>query len=113
MRDLGKSGIQITPIGLGTWQFSGGKRFNRWIWKSLTAENQNAIIQAALDGGINWFDTAETYGFGQSERGLSMSLQRAGIKNDEVIIATKWNPIGRTAGSIPKTINKRQENLAP
>jgi aryl-alcohol dehydrogenase-like predicted oxidoreductase len=113
VRNLGKTGIKITPIGLGAWQFSGGKSFNRWIWKSLTEENQNAIIQAALEGGINWFDTAETYGFGQSERGLSQALQGAGIKDDQVVIATKWNPIGRTAGSIPKTIDKRKENLAP
>lgn len=113
MRDLGKTGIKITPVGLGIWQFSQGKSFNRWIWKSLTEENQNAIIQAALDGGINWFDTAETYGFGQSERGLAQALQKAGTADDEVVIATKWNPIGRTAGSIPKTIHKRRENLAP
>jgi aryl-alcohol dehydrogenase-like predicted oxidoreductase len=113
VRDLGKTGIKITPIGLGAWQFSQGKSFNRWIWKSLTVQNQNAVIQAALDGGINWFDTAELYGSGQSERGLSQALQKAGTADDMVIIATKWNPIGRTAASITKTIDKRLRNLAP
>ena len=113
LRTLGKTSIKITPIGLGVWQFSQGKSFNRWVWKSLTEENQNAIIQAALDGGINWFDTAELYGSGRSERGLSQALQQAGAADDEVVIATKWNPIGRTASSIPKTIDKRIENLAP
>lgn len=113
MRTLGKTGIKITPIGLGAWQFSQGQSFNRFIWRSLTESNQNAIVKAALDGGINWFDTAETYGFGRSERGLSQALQSAGLSNGQVVIATKWNPIGRTAASINKTIDKRKENLAP
>ena len=113
LRTLGKTSIKITPIGLGVWQFSGGKGFNRWIWKSLTEENQDAIVLAALDGGINWFDTAEMYGSGKSERGLSQALQKAGAADDDVVIADKWSPIGRTAASIPKTIHKRRENLAP
>jgi aryl-alcohol dehydrogenase-like predicted oxidoreductase len=79
----------------------------------LSGETQNAIVQAALDGGINWFDTAEAYGFGRSERGLSHALQAAGRSDGDVVIATKWMPFGRTAESIGKTIDKRQENLAP
>ena len=113
LRPLGKSGIRITPIGLGAWQFSKGQSFNRFFWKSLSEETQNAIVQAALDGGINWFDTAEAYGFGRSERGLSHALQAAGRSDGDVVIATKWMPFGRTAASIGKTIDKRQENLAP
>jgi len=113
LRPLGKSGIRITPIGLGAWQFSKGQSFNRFFWKSLSEETQYAIVQAALDGGINWFDTAEAYGFGRSERGLSHALQAAGRSDGDVVIATKWMPFGRTAASIGKTIDKRQENLAP
>lgn len=113
MRTLGKTSIKITPIGLGAWQFSQGQSFNRFIWSSLTESDQNAIVKAALDGGINWFDTAEMYGFGRSERGLSLALQTAGLSDGQVVIATKWNPIGRTAASINKTIDKRKENLAP
>ena len=113
LRPLGKSGIMITPVGLGAWQFSKGQSFNRFFWKSLSEETQNEIIQAALDGGINWFDTAEMYGFGRSERGLSHALQAAGRSDGDVVIATKWMPFGRTAASIGKTIHTRQENLAP
>jgi aryl-alcohol dehydrogenase-like predicted oxidoreductase len=103
----------ITPIGLGVWQFSGGNGLNRWVWQALEASNENAIVQAALDGGINWFDTAESYGNGRSERGLSSALQEAGVAAGEVVIATKWQPALRTAGSIGKTIQKRIANLAP
>jgi aryl-alcohol dehydrogenase-like predicted oxidoreductase len=50
------------------------------------------IIKAALDGGITWFDTAEMYGHGGSERALSNGLVHAGIKPGDVTVATKWAP---------------------
>ena len=70
-----------------------------------------AIVQAVLNGGINWFDTAELYGWGRSERAIARALRRVGKTDPEVIVATKWNPIGRTARSITKTIGTRQECL--
>ena len=73
----------------------------------------NQIIQAALDGGINWFDTAEMYGRGRSEQGLAQALQAADTPDDDIRIATKWFPILRTAGNIPKTIVDRQRFLSP
>lgn len=113
LRKLGHSSIEITPVGLGAWQFSEGKGFHGLIWKGLSTEQTNAIVQAALDGGINWFDTAEIYGNGRSEIALSRSLQQAGKQNGDVVIATKWNPNFRTAQSILKTFAQRVENLAP
>jgi aryl-alcohol dehydrogenase-like predicted oxidoreductase len=68
---------------------------------------KNEIIQAALDGGINWFDTAELYGGGLSETSLARGLEAAGKHPGEVIIATKWFPIFRTARNIPHTIANR------
>ena len=113
LRKLGHSTIEITPVGLGAWQFSEGKGFHGLIWKGLTSEQTDAIVQAALDGGINWFDTAEIYGNGRSEIALSRSLQQAGKQNGDVVIATKWNPNLRTASSIFKTFPQRAQNLAP
>ncbi len=112
-RPLGRTGIMVTPIGLGAWQFSEGKGGARGSWKSLTPEGTDEIVKTALDGGINWFDTAELYGFGRSERGLSRALQRAGKANGDVVIATKWNPILRTARSITNTVEKRLDCLKP
>jgi len=112
-RPLGRTGIMITPIGLGAWQFSEGKGGARGSWKSLTPEDTDEIVETALDGGINWFDTAELYGFGRSERGLSRALQKAGKENGDVVMATKWNPILRTARSITNTIEKRIDFLKP
>ncbi|MFO7681109.1 MAG: aldo/keto reductase [Chloroflexota bacterium] len=113
LRKLGQTTIEITPVGLGAWQFSEGKGFHGFVWQGLSAEQTDAIVQAALAGGINWFDTAEVYGNGRSEIALSRALQRAGQKNGDVIIATKWNPTGRTAKTIGKTFPQRVENLAP
>lgn len=113
MRRLGETGIEITPIGLGTWQFSEGRTIHGLIWPKIEKGETNEIVKAALDGGINWFDTAEVYGGGRSERGLARALTDAGKTNNDVIVATKWQPIMRTARSIGKTIDQRLENLSP
>jgi aryl-alcohol dehydrogenase-like predicted oxidoreductase len=112
MRSLGNTDIQITPIGLGVMQFAGGKGLFGTMFPHIPQTVKNEIIQAALDGGINWFDTAEIYGGGRSERALSEALKAAEMKDDEVVIATKWNPFLRTAGNIPRTIHKRLRNLS-
>ena len=111
-RRLGKTEIEVTPIGLGSWQFS-GNIISRSYWKSSEDIKVNDVVKAALDGGINWFDTAELYGFGGSEKALSRALTNAGKTNGDVVIATKWLPALRTASSIVKTIDKRLKCLEP
>lgn len=83
------------------------------MFPEISQETMNAIIKTALDGGINWFDTAELYGGGRSEQGLSNALQAAGTADQDVLVATKWFPILRTARNIPKTIKNRQHFLSP
>lgn len=109
-RRLGQTDVRITPIGLGVMQFSGRGIF-RFMFPRLPAETMNSIVQAALDGGINWFDTAEVYGKGYSEQALAVALKAAGQADDDVIVATKWFPFFRTARNIPRTISSRQRNL--
>ena len=104
---LGQTDIEVTPIGLGGNKFSGGKGLYGLAMPDLSQEEINEIVQVALDGGINWFDTAEMYGFGHSEQAIARALRAAGKNDDQVVIATKWTPFFRTAGNIPKTINKR------
>jgi len=113
MRKLGHTDITISPIGLGAWQFS-NYRFGPFsTWQPVETAEIDGIIAAALARGVNWFDTAELYGFGRSERALAAGLQRAGKSNGSVRIATKWSPILRTARSIEATIHKRITALAP
>jgi len=73
----------------------------------LSQAQMNAIVRAALESGINWFDTAEMYGRGRSEQGLANALKAAGKQDDEVVVATKWSPLLRTAANIPQTIDDR------
>ena len=112
-RTLGKTDIIVTPIGQGVMQMSGGSRFGNLMFSPIPEQEVNDIIKTAVDSGINWFDTAEVYGFGASERNLARGLLAAGVKDENVVIATKWMPIMRWAGSIKKTIDKRIENLHP
>lgn len=113
LRTLGQTDIQVTPIGLGVWQFSGGGFFNGLIWSPISTETSNQIVKAAYENGINWYDTAELYGFGNSERSLAKGLQVAGIDDQDVVVATKWMPFLRFARNIRRTIDKRIHALQP
>ncbi len=112
-RRLGNTDIEISPIGLGTWQFAEGKLFDRLVYECLPKEVAKGIVVTALEGGINWFDTAEAYGWGRSERCLAGALQAAGASDEDVVIATKWFPSMRTSASIGKTIVARKKCLKP
>ena len=87
-RELGNTGIKVSVIGLGTWQW--GSR--EWGWNKHYGEKDvQAGFQKGLELGINFVDTAEVYGRGRSEEILGRTLR--GFR-DEVVIATKvwpWN----------------------
>ena len=107
-RKLGNTNIEVTPIGLGMMEFAGGNGgMMGFAFPNIDQNIKNATVQAGLDGGVNWFDTAELYGSGTSERSLSIALKVAGKIDDDVVVATKWWPLFRTARNIPKTIDDR------
>lgn len=111
LRRLGNSDLLVSPVGLGCLQFSRGKGISGIMWPSLRREQINDIVKASIEGGINWFDTAELYGWGESERALSRSLNDLQIPRNEIVIATKWWPLLRTAASLSATIEKRLSAL--
>jgi len=113
-RKLPGTDIEVSPIGLGVWQFAGGHGINKFIFnKKIPEDERIGMVKAALDGGINWFDTAEAYGGGRSEKNLAAALQALGKKDEEIKIATKWFPAPRFAGNIKKTIKNRMAALEP
>lgn len=77
MRDLGKSGLKVSLAGLGCFPLGGGK---------VPEKQAIAVVRRAHELGINYFDTAESYGRGRSEERVGKALK--GIR-DEVIVATK------------------------
>ncbi len=104
--NFARTDIKVTPIGLGVWQFADGG-----FWSALPTKTMNAIVKTSLDEGINWFDTAEAYGRGKSERNLSTALKASGKKDGDIIVATKWMPVLRRARSILETIEERLYHL--
>ena len=81
-RRLGNSGLQVSLAGLGTNNF--GMR--------LDYEQSKSVVDAAIDAGINFFDTADIYGGGKSEEYLGRAL---GSRREDVLIATKFAmPVG-------------------
>ena len=112
-RPLGATDIQISPIGLGCWQFSEGKGLISGFWEALPREEVREIVRVSMEEGINWFDTAEAYGRGASERCLSRALLELEVEPGEVVVATKWFPFMRTARSLRRTIGDRLRNLSP
>lgn len=81
MRELGKSGIKVAPVALGTWAVGGGP----W-WGANDDEQSVRAIQAALDHGINMIDTAPSYYFGHSEEVIGKAIKG---RRDQVVLATK------------------------
>ncbi|MDF9842962.1 MULTISPECIES: aldo/keto reductase [unclassified Paenibacillus] len=110
LRPLGQSELSVSPLGLGCWQFSRGSGIVGKYWSNLEDTDILDIVRVSLEGGMNWVDTAEIYGGGKSEQALAAALDQlklAGSARAEPLIATKWWPLFRTAGSIPATIDER------
>ena len=84
---LGHSELEVSRIAFGTWQLGGD-------WGATDEEAAIAAIRRAADRGINFFDTAQAYGFGASETVLAKALK--GRSRNEFVIATKGGlrPIG-------------------
>jgi len=79
-RSFGRTGIQISAIGIGCWEIGGG-------YGSIEESEFVKAVNRALDLGVNCFDTAEAYGFGASERSLAKAL---GGRRKEAVITTKF-----------------------
>jgi aryl-alcohol dehydrogenase-like predicted oxidoreductase len=84
---LGQNGPAVTPLCIGTWAW-GDKLF--WSYgKDYGSEQLQAAFNAALQAGINFFDTAEVYGLGLSEKFLAQFMHQT---DKQVQIATKFGP---------------------
>lgn len=80
-RKLGKSGIEASVVGFGSWAIGG------WMWGGIGDEREAVMaIHAAIDSGMNLIDTAPMYGFGSSEKMVGKAISD---RRDKVVLATK------------------------
>ena len=87
---LGSTGLKVSRICLGCMSFGAGMD---WM---LPEDQSQAIARAALDGGINFFDTADVYSQGQSEEILGRAFKAFGVRREEAVVATKvFHPMGQ------------------
>jgi len=107
-RHLGASGIVVSPLGVGVWSW-GDKNF--WGYgQDYNREDVTQAYEACLDAGINFFDTAEMYARGESERILGECIREDGRP---VVIASKFAPLPNrfTARSLLKALDASLERL--
>ena len=87
-RKLGSTGLFVSELCLGTMTFGGSEG----IWGHIGRLQQpevDAVVKRALDAGINFIDTANVYGDGQSERLTGQALRNLGVARGDVVVATK------------------------
>lgn len=117
---LGRTGLYVSEICLGTMTFGGNE--DAGMWKAIGALPQpdvDAIVEKALAAGVNFIDTADVYSFGESERLTGQSLKNLGVKRSDVVIATKVygqmgpkpNDRGASRGHIMDSVQSSLERL--
>jgi aryl-alcohol dehydrogenase-like predicted oxidoreductase len=82
-RKLGKSGISVSEIGFGAWTIG-----MDWWNKKIDDDEAIRMLKKAYDLGINFYETADVYGKGRSEKLLAQAFKDA--RNDDIIYSTKW-----------------------
>jgi aryl-alcohol dehydrogenase-like predicted oxidoreductase len=104
---LGNTGLLVSKLCFGTMTFGDG----RGLFKALSVVGQagaDELVKTAIDGGINFFDTADNYTEGESEKILGQSLKNLNVARQQVVIATKVysrvgagrNDVGASRGHI-------------
>jgi aryl-alcohol dehydrogenase-like predicted oxidoreductase len=109
---LGQDGAAVCPLCIGTWAW-GDKLFWNYGSDADDVEQLQAAFQAALDAGTTFFDTAEVYGFGTSEKYLGQFMQQSTLTALPVQIATKFGPAPWrfTAQSVSDAITESLKRL--
>ena len=97
-RDFGRTGMKVSPLCLGCWNF--GER--------TTPEDSYAIVDRALDAGLNFLDTANVYGRGRSEEITGEALKRNGSRS-RIVLATKFH--GRMNDDDPNAAGSSRRHI--
>jgi len=109
-RHLGRSGIEVSALGLGCWAVGGPWIFNGSPagWSKVDDAESLKAIRRGIDLGVNFFDTAANYGCGHSERILGQAIKN---RRDKIIVATKFGyNVDETAKVVTPYGEKEEES---
>jgi aryl-alcohol dehydrogenase-like predicted oxidoreductase len=115
---LGNTGLLVSKLCFGTMTFGDG----RGLFRALSGVDQagaDELVKTAIDGGINFFDTADNYTEGESEKILGQSLKNLNVARQQVVIATKVysrvgpgrNDVGASRGHIMDSVEASLRRL--
>jgi aryl-alcohol dehydrogenase-like predicted oxidoreductase len=115
---LGRTGLYVSELCMGTWGFSGRNYFGGAIG-TLSQKEATAFIGRALEARINFIDTANVYSYGDSELMTGQALKELNVKRSDVVLATKVfgrmgpgpNDMGASRGHIMDSISLSLERL--
>jgi aryl-alcohol dehydrogenase-like predicted oxidoreductase len=106
-RRLGKTGRAVSVVGLGTWQLGAD-------WGEVSESDALAVLDAAVDSGVTFFDTADVYGDGRSEKLIGQFLK---TRSEDIFVATKMgrraplDPSHYTPANFREWIDRSRANL--
>ena len=117
-KTLGDTGLLVSTLCFGTMTFHGGTGLFRAIG-TVDQAGADELVKASIDAGINFFDTADVYSEGESEKALGQSLKTLNIPRHSVVIATKAfgrtgpgrNDVGASRGHIMDSVQGSLERL--
>ncbi len=84
-RTLGRTGLKVSELCLGTMTF--GENF--YGIAVVDQPSANTMVNRAIEAGVNFFDTADVYSYGQSETVLGTAIKESGASRESVVLATK------------------------
>jgi aryl-alcohol dehydrogenase-like predicted oxidoreductase len=117
-KPLGNTGLLVSQLCLGTMTFSSGQGVYQHIGSVGQAEADD-LVRASIEAGINFFDTADAYAFGESETTLGQSFRNLEVARHQVVIATKGytrmgqgrNEIGASRGHLMDAVHASLRRL--
>ena len=118
-KQLGRTGLFVSEVCLGTMTFGGSKAGHWSVMGALQQDAVDAIVGRAIEGGVNFIDTADVYSFGKAEQVLGQALKNLGVQRKDVVIATKTfgemgrgpNDRGASRGHIMDSVQASLERL--
>ncbi|KXB01064.1 aldo/keto reductase [candidate division MSBL1 archaeon SCGC-AAA259O05] len=107
-RTFGKTNWKVSEVGLGTWALGGS-------WGKVSKSDAFEVLHEAIDRGVNFFDTADVYGDGRSEKLIGQILEE---REEKIYVASKFGrrldphvASGYTKDNLEKFLNRSLENL--